>query len=214
MSVRTMTTEQLRADLDAVARMFKDGIPAEQNDRVNALKSELKRRGASAPTGDAEPAAALGLEDMNDARLEKELRRLSERINKSPDDEALQSQFADVRFEMRKRAKMVAPVPQIDLSEASEPEVKRLVQRQTNGNGQVAAEQGDLVARAAKNAETMKHIEETHLKMQRVQVAAMVAAKLLSEMTTSVAEIDGDGIESAGDVALRLVDSLFTKVGL
>lgn len=214
MSVRTMTTEQLRADLDAVARMFKDGIPAEQNDRVNALKSELKRRGASAPTGDAEPAAALGIEDMNDARLEKELRRLSERINKSPDDEALQSQFADVRFEMRKRAKMVAPVPQIDLSEASEPEVKRLVPRQTNGNGQVAAEQGDLVARAAKNAEAMKHIEETHLKMQRVQVAAMVAAKLLSEMTTSVAEIDGDGIESAGDVALRLVDSLFTKVGL
>jgi hypothetical protein len=42
---------------------------------------------------------------MSAEQLEKELRSLSQAIGKDPSDDDLQNRFADVRFEIRKRAK-------------------------------------------------------------------------------------------------------------
>lgn len=110
MSVKLMTSDTIRADLQALALTWPDGIPPEQIDRVNALRGELKRRGedpnvvASIPTS-AVLTAQLPIGQMRQDDLEKELRDLSDRLGKKPDDEAAQNRFADVRFELRRRAK-------------------------------------------------------------------------------------------------------------
>ncbi len=110
MSVKLMTSDTIRADLQALALTWPDGIPPEQIDRVNALRGELKRRGedpnvaASIPTS-AVLTAQLPIGQMRQDDLEKELRDLSDRLGKKPDDEVAQNRFADVRFELRRRAK-------------------------------------------------------------------------------------------------------------
>lgn len=113
MSVKTMTVEQLRGDLDAVARMWPAGTPPEQADRVNALKGELKRRGEDfamrAPREEDKPRSLL---DMTDDQLSKELRKLSDRIGADPKDENAQERFANVRYEIRKRQRKADADPQ------------------------------------------------------------------------------------------------------
>ena len=110
MSVKLITSDTIRADLQALALTWPDGIPPEQVDRVNALRGELKRRGedpnvaASIPTS-AALTAQLPIGQMRQDDLERELRDLSDRLGKKPDDEAAQNRFADVRFELRRRAK-------------------------------------------------------------------------------------------------------------
>lgn len=109
MSVKQMTTQQIRDDLDSVALTWPDGVPQQQADRVNALNRELKRRGeepwvagVSRPaTRPTQPPNSMTVES-----LEQELRELSNRIGRAPDDEASQRRFADVRFELRRRAKV------------------------------------------------------------------------------------------------------------
>lgn len=106
MSIKTMTTEQLRGDLDALARTWPGGIPPEQTDRVNALKGELKRRGEdAAQRTPREETRSKNLLDMTDDQLAAELRVLSDRIGKDGKDEEAQERFANVRYEMRKRAR-------------------------------------------------------------------------------------------------------------
>ncbi len=114
MSVKLMSSDTIRADLQALALTWPDGIPPEQVDRVNALRGELKRRGedpnvaASIPTS-AVLAAQLPIGQMRQDDLEKELRDLSDRLGKKPDDEVAQNRFADVRFELRRRTKSSSP---------------------------------------------------------------------------------------------------------
>lgn len=107
MSVKTLTTAQIRADLRALALTWPEGIPVEQTDRMNALKGELKRRGeeAEAPAVATKATQRLTVEVMSQEALEKELRSLSEM---RPDDEVSQKRFADIRFELRKRARVEA----------------------------------------------------------------------------------------------------------
>ena len=112
MSVKSMTADQIQDDLESIVKTWPGGVPPEQTDRVNALKGELKRRGVEArvarpqsspsSNGNGKPAS---IKAMDDTELEKELRRLSTAIGLDPGDDDLQNRFADVRFEMRKRAK-------------------------------------------------------------------------------------------------------------
>ena len=115
MSVKQMTNEQLQADLGVILNMGGGSPPPEQQDRYNALRAELKRRGADATPRMPEQASS-NVEAMSASQLEAELRKLSQRIGANPNDEAAQERFADVRFEMRKRAgyKAQAPVPPPD----------------------------------------------------------------------------------------------------
>lgn len=104
MSVKLMTTESIRDDLETIAITWPDGVPATQVDRMNALKAELKRRGenANAPNG-APSKAGTGrrnVKSMDREELEQELRTLSKAG--SLDDDA-QDRFADVRYELRYR---------------------------------------------------------------------------------------------------------------
>lgn len=109
MYVNKMTTQNLVDDLTAIKLTWPDGVPPAQADRVNALTRELKRRadaGETIPDGSARrpgamPAAAL----MSTEQLEKELRDMSARLGADPKDEVAQKRFADVRFELRARAK-------------------------------------------------------------------------------------------------------------
>lgn len=117
MSVKQMTTDQLQDDLESIANTWPGGIPPEQNDRVNALKGELKRRGEPLRAARAKQTsngngAPKDIGSMTDAQLEKELRELSQSLGANPKDEDSQNRFADVRFEMRKRAK-AAPAEQV-----------------------------------------------------------------------------------------------------
>jgi hypothetical protein len=105
MSVKLMTTESIRDDLETIAITWPEGVPATQVDRVNALKAELKRRGddADAPNGAPSKAKKLGrrsVKDMDRDELEAELRSLSKT---GPGDEAAQERFANVRYELRSR---------------------------------------------------------------------------------------------------------------
>lgn len=123
MSMKTMTTKQLRGDLELLARTWPGGVPPEQADRVNAIKGELKRRGeetaARAPGVETKPRGSLA--DMTDDQLATELQALSASISNDPKDDGAQERFADVRFEMRRRSKdevkKAAAVPRdLDLS--------------------------------------------------------------------------------------------------
>ncbi len=105
MSVKMMTPQQIRDDLDTVALTWPDGIPWEQADRVNALKGELKRRGEEPWVLDPRPKT-LTVGDKDTDALEKELRALSTRPQ---DDADAQKRFAAVRDELRRRAKETAP---------------------------------------------------------------------------------------------------------
>lgn len=100
MSVKLMSAEAIRDDLRTIALTWPDGVPAQQIDRVNALKGELKRRGEPLD-GPASPTMARALNSitaLSTEELEAELRTLSTR-----NDEASQTRFADVRFELRRR---------------------------------------------------------------------------------------------------------------
>lgn len=119
MSVKKMTVNQLRGDLEALARMWPGGIPPEQQDRVNALKGELKRRGepevAPPKNEPGVPASNKDPIDMSPAELEAELRSLSSRLSKDPNNEELQNRFADVRYAIRKNGgKQPAPEAQVE----------------------------------------------------------------------------------------------------
>lgn len=103
MSVKTMTAEAIRNDLKTIALTWSDGIPYQQQDRVNALKAELKRRNEPLEGPDGPSMISTmrpALEVATTDELEAELRKLSTR-----NDEASQKRFADVRYELRRRAK-------------------------------------------------------------------------------------------------------------
>jgi hypothetical protein len=112
MTIKNLTTDQIQADLANISRTWPGGIPPEQNDRVNALKGELKKRGEplraapKAPAQPSEPSSSKRVQDMSSKELESELGRLAQVLGNSPSDDESQERFADVRFEMRKRAKM------------------------------------------------------------------------------------------------------------
>ena len=109
MSVKTMTTESLQNDLKSIAQMWPGGIPTEQNDRVNTLKSELKRRNATLDVSEMMPREKVteGAADvLSDERLASEMHKLSDRLSKNPKDEDAQTRFADIRFEIRRRIKV------------------------------------------------------------------------------------------------------------
>ncbi len=109
MSVKLMTPQQIRNDLKTIQLTWPEGIPFEQIDRVTALKGELKRRGEplEAPAEEVQEAdTPLAL--ASDDKLAAELRALSVVVGRNPNDERAQSRFADIRFEIRKRAKAAA----------------------------------------------------------------------------------------------------------
>lgn len=132
MSVKLLSADALRADLETIALTWPDGIPSAQQDRVNAIKSELRRRGEpiERPPGAPAPTPAGPLDAMTTEELEAELRALSTRS-----DDASQTRFANVRFELRRRAAVTsepAPQPQVPsraLEFPSDDEVARAAPR-------------------------------------------------------------------------------------
>lgn len=125
MSLKQYATETLQADLAALARMWPDGIPPEQNDRVNAIKNELKIRGVSLRPAAQQPRQSVydevkvvdagnGGESINllsDAALDAEYKLTARQVGDDPGNDQLQDRFATLRFEMRKRAKAKADQP-------------------------------------------------------------------------------------------------------
>ncbi len=107
MSVKLMTAQAIRDDLNALYLTWPEGVPPEQTDRVNALTRELKYRGEApwSPMEAKASAAPASAQEQTTADLEKELRKLSDRIALAPNDAVAQNRFADVRFELRRRAK-------------------------------------------------------------------------------------------------------------
>lgn len=133
MSVKLLSADALRADLETIALTWPDGIPLQQQDRVNAIKSELKRRGEpiERPAGSPAPAPAGPMDAMTTEELETELRTLSTRS-----DDASQTRFANIRFELRRRvnARTEEPasqsqVPSRALEFPTDDEVARVVPR-------------------------------------------------------------------------------------
>lgn len=128
MSLKQYTTETLQDDLAALARMWPDGIPEQQTDRVNAIKNELKLRGATLRRSQpAQPQRASVYEDsaapapsvnggepinlLSDAALDSEYKLAARQVGDDPGNDVLQDRFATLRFEMRKRAKAKAEQP-------------------------------------------------------------------------------------------------------
>lgn len=113
MSIKSYTTPQLQQDLDTIFRMWPGGVPPEQTDRVNAIKTELKRRGAElrpAPTvvQPQQLQRAISQEPtsgMSYAALKRELASVVKSINLDPGNDDLQNRFADLRYEVRQREK-------------------------------------------------------------------------------------------------------------
>jgi hypothetical protein len=116
MSVKLMTLDQLRADLENLTLIYPEGIPWQQVDRVNALKGEIKRRNEpiERPAG-SKSAVFKPIPAIPTPELEAELRELSTRT-----DDDSQERFANVRFELRRRAKLLE-----DLAQEEDKKVKR-----------------------------------------------------------------------------------------
>lgn len=107
MSVKLMTPDQLRADLTTIVLTWPEGVPWQQIDRVNAIKGELKRRGEPIDQPAGSKPAARAVLALTTGELEAEIRELSTR-----DDEESQERFANVRFELRRRAKLLDQLSQ------------------------------------------------------------------------------------------------------
>jgi len=227
MSVRTMTTDALQKDLNSVMSMWGGGIPVEQADRVNALRGELKRRGVEARTQAAplasqdhqpngEPTQPL-LSELNDQQLQAELDRLLTYVGKNPMDEAAQTRFADARYEVRSRSKKTnanghvqeaaVQAVKVDHSERGVSDMQRMVE---------VKPQPLIVDQSfERNAAVMKEIEQIHIKLQQAQIAATVAARLLSDGAGGdIQYMDGDQIAAACDVGVAVASQVFSKLGL
>ena len=199
MSVKSMTTEQLQDDLESIARTWPNGIPTEQNDRVTALKGELKRRGAEMRTirpvtGETASDRPRNIIDMSDVQLEKELRKLSQTIGSDPKDEDAQNRFADVRFEMRKRAKAapssppVAPreieIPDtVETKKPSLPEGEQVRRAEPIANGRTSIK--GFSADAQGNGVLVKYTAQVQ-DGSIIQVAAMLSPEDAAELALLV----------------------------
>lgn len=238
MSVRKMTVGQLNADLEAIMLTWPDGIPEQQQDRINAIKGELKRRGAdevSTQSQVRQQTSAVDLADLTEPALEKELRRLSEILNRNSKDEAAQERFAEVRYELRKRqkvtsngnngngAKEYAPPPLAERKVPRQIETPQLDIEVIDSMKKEAAALDQTpdapyepppstVKAEAKNGMLLEHIEQQHLKVQLAQTAAICTTRLLEgKSLVSVSEAE---IEEASFIGMRIARSTFEKAGL
>lgn len=202
MSVKLMTSDTIRADLQALALTWPDGIPPEQVDRVNALRGELKRRGedpnvaASIPTS-AVLTAQLPIGQMRQDDLEKELRDLSDRLGKKPDDEAAQNRFADVRFELRRRMKSSPPTDApatpppppdpraLELPDEDEVELRRR-EREAADAAQAAIDRRAREVARSKNVDIKSISKPDRISMEELSArAAAVGTKLHTKKAIS-----------------------------
>lgn len=187
MSVKMMPTDQIRDDLETIQLTWPDGVPWQQNDRVTALKTELKRRGEPAVRPDGVPSLLTkkAIASATTDELETELRALSTRS-----DEGSQERFADVRFELRRRAKQL---------EADEPKVKprsSVVPRELElpSDDEVGRPTAPLpVARpiASSSKAAGPRLEERPKKVRGFSVAAREDGRLLIQYQTR--RMDGGG---------------------
>ncbi len=217
MSVKLMTTEQIHNDLTGIARMWAGGVPTEQMDRVNALKSELKRRGVDQriPGQEEIVTKSVVIEGMDEEQLTKELQSLSVRLGATPGDEALQERFANVRFQLRKLTKngngLVAqsePQPAPSLSSFDEGMVRRTtaeIPRRSAASEQMLREEF-LAAQAAH----IGRAEEQHRKVELAKCAAKISTYALAKHP----DPDGDDIEAACALGVAVAENIFAKVGL
>ncbi len=224
MSVKMMTTDQIHNDLASIHNMWAGGIPPEQTDRVNALHAELKRRGAEArpASQDVSTDRSVGrptIDTMTAEQLQAELKRLSNVIGTNPNDDAVQEQFANVRFELRKRAKngtdhMVSETPKVAAYDpvTGETDLQRAVRGEidmqaASGNGHIEALKTEFIVQQERR---LHEVAEQARKMHTAQLAVIVAATLL----TKHADPNGDDVENACSTAVQVAMSVLTKVGL
>lgn len=220
MSVKLMTTEAIQTDLATIHNMWGGGIPPEQQDRVNALKGELKRRGA----GEQEMRKQLPQEhsvgdvaSMTDDQLSVQLRKLSERISKSPNDDELQEAFANVRFELRKRAGKAKPTDTSFDPSTGAMHTEQPAKTNSNGHDRLVPraavsdeEEQQRQAFIAAQAERVKLMEQAVRKLNLAKTAADIAATML----TQYKDPNGDDVENVCTIALHVAENIFAKVGL
>lgn len=223
MSVKMMTTEAIHTDLATIHNMWSGGIPAEQVDRVNALRAELKRRGADAQVIRPEQPVARDLGEMTDDQLSAELRALSDRIGKNPSDEALQERFANVRFEMRNRhgrQTQAAPKPITGNFDPNTGETH--LQQAVNGNGhdrlvpRTVSNEARVLDEEQKQAFVAAQAEHVRLMEQAVRKhnLAKTAADVAATMLTAYKDPNGDDIDNVCTIAVQVAQTVFAKVGL
>jgi len=136
MSVKLMSVDDLKNDLQTIFLTWPDGVPWEQTDRVNALKGELKRRGEEftlRPGPAVTPTQAVTLKKMTTTELEAQLRQMSERLDVDPDDQVAQTRFADVRYELRGRRQKEEPARMLELPD--EDDVVDAIKKAEDGGG-------------------------------------------------------------------------------
>lgn len=226
MSVKLMTTEQIHTNLATIANMWPGGIPTEQNDQVNALKAELKRRGVEQRA--VQPAtmqAAKPIGEMTAEQLSKELQKLSLAIGKDPNNEELQEQFANVRFELRNKLK-AEPVPAPPVTGNFDPTTGETHMQQlakpTNGtNGHETNLQSELEARRAafdahqqQQAVARARDMEVQLQLVRKHNLAKVSADVAATMLFGKEDPNGDDIEEACNLGIKVAETIYAKVGL
>jgi hypothetical protein len=217
MSVKLMTTDQIHSNLATLHNMWPGGIPTEQVDQVNALKSELKRRGVDAkiqvPQGFPQPQAQqeTPVEGMTADQLAKELGKVSEQLSKNPHDDALQERFANVRFALRQLTKNApVAVQEVDLSTNN---------GNGNGHGHVAPNFGQGVPSDQQAQD--ERVQATHVqRMQdmeqlvRKHNLAKIAAESASNLLRKYDDPNGDDVENACTIGLQIAENIFGKVGL
>lgn len=222
MSVKLMTTDQIHLNLATIANMWPGGIPTEQYDQINALKSELKRRGVDAhpmtPTGPQTKPVVV--EGMTMEQLQKELEILAGALGKTPNDEGLQERFANVRFELRQRLRNM-PVTNAPLTQTVDSHPADPILDNNNGNGHAFQDGAvsrqttqmprvDPVAQAAARAQQMHDMEQ----LVRKHNLAKLAAESASQILMKYADPNGDDIDNACTIGLAVANKIFEKVGL
>ena len=222
-SVRAMTTEQIETDLETVSLMWPDGIPETQNDRVTALKTELKRRlGTSVPRekAAAKPKSIMStsVEALDTDALGVELRRLAEVISKDDNNEEAKNRFADVRYELRRRARRDEPqapkpspqvaTPELDLSDVEAPK-KRIVPRLADSNEDAKAP-NKAVEQFSRDA---KMLQDTHVQLQLAAATVKVAVDILTA-GGAIVSFEDQLIDIAVEVGAKVAQKAFEKFGL
>lgn len=234
MSVKLMTTEQIHNDIAHTNKMWAGGIPMEQVDRLNALKAELKRRGAVAQESQPEMPTLRAADSLSNEQLTAELASTADIIRKSPSNEGAHERFADLRFEMRKRgvqdevpkAAAFDPVTKVtDMAAAAVPnrfasfEEGTVVRRTTEmprrdpaiEDARMEASKADFLAAQTRNIQSM---EKAVRKYNIAKLALDFASQAIIAQADGIDEVDGDLIEQACTLGVKVAETICAKVGL
>lgn len=224
--VRTMTTDQIKNDIATTVRQWPQGVPPEQDDRMKALYGELRRRGQDVltvqqqaqPQQAAAVASDAALADCSDEALQKELVGLSDRIARG--DSAAQDRFADIRYEIRKRDKArpsSIAARQIEF-DSEQPQVAQAAPQTAQSENGYSTNKRDWGVQQPQNGKSLltsfEEVEQRQNRLIYAQIAAKVSGDLLTAQTSALGQINGDDIQTACEIGLRITETVFKQLSI